>query len=166
MQEDEPDTKDKYTKKLEDAERKWGVYEGVNKEWGTTFGKLLEYHNTQDLRTIYRSMVGNKRGTNDELPKKDALDVKELKNWMVPRLEPPIWMYYLWPKRYEKQKTHYDAMKNCLFEGYDGANQNEKPESTSLSKGIYKQNFLKGIIKELREGNKEVYEASSIITSQ
>ena len=30
---------------LEDLEEKWGIRLGVEKEWGPTFDKLLEYHN-------------------------------------------------------------------------------------------------------------------------
>ena len=119
---------------------------------------MLKYHNTQDLGTLARSIFGNKPTVNEELHKKDALDVKELENWMVPRLEPPLWKYYLWPEGYKNDEVHYDAMKKALFETETETIEMNRanPAMPPTQKGIYKHKFLKGIIKELRCGNKEV----------
>lgn len=157
MQDDDDDDNDPHNVRLTHEENKWGIFQGVKNEWEETFEKLLEYHNTQDVRTISRSIFCNKTTMNDELHRKDALDVKELENWMVPRLKPPLWKKYLCSERYKQEKVHYDAVKRSLFETESVTieTNSARPEHSSSRKGIYKHKFLKGIIKELRNGNKE-----------
>ena len=156
---DDTDENDNYIRRLKYEESKWGIFQGVKNEWEKTFEKLLEYHNTQDLKTISTSIFRNKPTLNDELHKTDALGVKELDNWMVPRLKPPLWKKYLCLKRYEQESLHYDAVKTSLFETESGTTETNlaRPETASTQKGIDKQKFLNGIIKQLRKGNKEVY---------
>ena len=139
-------------------EEKWGVSKEIKNEWSGTFEKLLKYHNTQDLRTLSMSIFWNKPTGNEDLHKNDALDAKELENWMVPRLEPSLWKYYLWPEGYKKEELHYEAVKKALFstEMDDIEINRLNSDIPSTQRGISKDNFLKGIVKELRDGNKEV----------
>ena len=88
---------------------------------------------------------------NNDLRQDDKLDVEELKRWMKPRLQPYCWKKYLWRKRYDYEKEHYDEISEGLFgEKIDVFYVN------STQNGISKDDFFKGVTKELRKGNKKV----------
>ena len=147
MQDEEPEEntqRHRHNQRVEEMEIKWGVFEGVQKEWSESFEKLLEYHNAQDFGSRCRSLFGNKPTMNDELHKKDVLYMNELRDWMIPGLSPPFWKYYVLPRKYKEEKAKYDDMKHPLFKILRG------------DTGISKHKFLKGIIKEVRSGNIEV----------
>ena len=114
----------------------------------------MKYHNKPDLSTISKSVCG----ANVEIRKDEFLKVRELENWMTPRLEPYLWKKYLWKTRYDYEKNHYDEIKEKLF----GENSTSfcgeacSHERNSSQDSISKKYFLKVITKELRKGNKEV----------
>lgn len=107
----------------------------------------MKYQNTQDLGTIARSVCCRKPKGHNNLRKTDLLEIRELENWMMPRLKPSLWKKYLWKEQYLKEHLYNNALKDSFFSG-----------KLDTCKGISKENFLRGVIEELREGNKEVNE--------
>ena len=67
---------------------------------------------------------------------------------MKPRLEPKLWKKYIWKSQYEKEKDQYKYEYETLLGAKNGGNE----------KGcaISKQQFIDGVIKEIRDGNQEV----------
>ena len=142
LKDDESDERDRRTERLEKVETMWGVFDGVTKEWGGHFETLVKYHNIPlHFGALDRS----------ELRKKDELDVKTLENLMVPFLN-------LGPERYKQEEPHYDATRKGLFQRKTEPIEMHEvnPRISPNHKGIVKNKFLKGIIKEVRCGNKEV----------
>ena len=148
-------------------EKEWGITQGVRKEWGGTFDKLLSYHNKRDLGTITRAICCKKPPDENDakrlskIRESNLLDVEELKNWMTPRLEPYAWKKYLWKKRYDSEKKHYDKVYYTLFgetitDGRGVSRRCFKSKIKSCENGISKDDFLIGVTKELRKGNREV----------
>ena len=115
-------------------------------EWGKTFDTLLTYHNTQDwrtdLRVMLKSISGNGTSNSNNY---EEISVEELTNWMKPRLEPSLWKQYLWPTQYEKEEAQYNAQYEALL----GTEKDDKENK----RGISKEQFIDGIIREIREGN-------------
>ena len=132
---------------LEEVEKLWGIQPGVEQEWGHTFDKLVNYHNLPNenmkdtVKTIFRRVDPEARNG-----KKEILE-EEMRNWIQPRLKPRLWKKYLWPTQYEKEKKSYDFKFDKIF----GSNE-------CRSNGpISKDQFINGIINELRDGNTEVW---------
>ena len=129
---------------IEEYEEKLGIKPGVEKEWGPTFDKLLEYHNmpNDSLKDTIRFIFTRKENCKP-LRKENEILVSEMKNWMKPPLS---LKKYLCRGKYEKELAHYNAEVNALFEAEDSV------EKLSISK----EKLFNGIINELRKGNKEV----------
>ena len=133
---------------LTHAEDQWDIRSEVAKEWGPTFDKLLSLHNTQDLKTIIKSqMPGSKvqPRTDNRLP------ISELKDWMKPKFEPPIWKKCLWPEQYEKEKKLGHKVYSDLF-----GKPTSKRGSLFDAENFTRTQFIDGIMEEIRYGDKEV----------
>ena len=125
----------------------WGIKPEVEKEWGNTFDKLVEYHNmpNEDLKETTK-MIFSRRNNNNELRKNNEILEEEMRNWMKPRLKPQLWKKCLWRSQYKKEKDNYNSEFETLF----------GTEDCWGSGPITKEKFINGVIKELREGNKKV----------
>ena len=125
-------------------EEKWGIRPGVEKEWGPTFDKLLEYHNMPDdsLKDIIRFICTRKEDCK-QLRKQNEILVSEMRHWMKP---PLTFKKYLCKANYDKEYENYKTEFDALFEA------NVSDEKLSISK----EKLFNGIIQELRKGEKQV----------
>ena len=132
------------TDNIEEYEEKLGIKPGVEKEWGPTFDKLLEYHNmpNDSLKDTIRFIFTCKENCK-QLRKENEILVTEIKNWMKPPLS---LKKYLNKRKYEEELAKYKTEVNALFEAEDSI------EKLSISK----DKLFNGIINELRKGNKQV----------
>ena len=123
---------------------------------------MLEYLNTKDLGTLSYEFFSNKcnkpaeffSNKPEEVLKNDLLDRDELKKWMKPRLRPSIWKKYLRKDEYQREKKQYNEQFDALF-GTKDAGCIDSPILESSCKGISIEMFIKRLIKNLRQGNKE-----------
>ena len=132
------------TDNIEEYEEKLGIKPGVEKEWGPTFDKLLEYHNmpNDSLKDTIRFIFTCKENCK-QLRKENEILVTEMKNWMKPPLS---LKKYLCKEKYEEDFAKYNTEVDALFGAKDSI------EKLSISK----EKLFNGIINELRKGNKQV----------
>ena len=125
-------------------EEKWGIRTGVEKEWGPTFDKLLEYHNmpNDSLKDTIKFIFTRKENC-EQLRKENEVLVSEMKKWMKP---PLTFKKYLCEREYKKEFENYKTEVDALFEA------NNFDEKLSISK----EKLFNGIIQELRKGKKQV----------
>ena len=130
-------------------ERLWGIQAGVEEEWGHTFDKLVTYHNlpNESLKDTVKMIWAGKTELK-ERSKKSEINEKEMRNWIKPRLKPWIWKKYLWPSQYEREQKLHKFTFESLFGSEEFQIESDGP--------ISKDQFMNGIINELREKNTEV----------
>ena len=158
--------------KLEAEEDKWGISIKVVEEWEKTFDALLEYYNTKDLRTICKSICWNNRN----IASNKLISVDELKKWMKPQMGPSLWKKLLskisteWKDQYERDKNKYNKeYKNLLgsdanmFSKSTKGKLETKQNTFEQKDKVSKLDFYRGIIKKLRNGDKQVRFMSLII---
>ena len=137
MQEEDDDRE--YNDRLERAEHDWCIRQGVAREWGPTFDRFLELYNTQDMTTIFHTLRNNEEQCRTD----DKLSIKQLKNWMKPKFQPPTWMKIFCHKKYmDIKKTNNLELQSLLA---------NSPDDT-----ITKVEFIDRIMQELRDGNSKV----------
>ena len=134
------------TDNIEDLEEKWGIRPGVEKEWGPTFDKLLEYHNMpkDSLKDTIRAIFARKDNC-EQLRNQNEILVSEMKHWMKPPLS---LKKYVCKENYEKELEAYNTEFEALFA--------EDAEDSGEKLSISKDKLFDGIIIELRKGNKQV----------
>ena len=125
----------------------WDIQPGVEQEWGHTFVKLVNYHNlpNENMKDTVKTIFG--RVDHEARKGKKEILEKEMRNWIQPRLKPRLWKKYLWPTQYEMEKKSY----NFKFETLFGSKE------FRCDGPISKDQFINGIINELRDGNTEVW---------
>ena len=135
---------------MEYVENKWGIKSRVVQEWDQTFDTLLTYHNKQDWRTDLRVMAKSVFGKGTSYSNfSEEISVEELNNWMKPRLEPSLWKKYIWKTQYESEEAQYNAQYEALLGKSENGDKNN-------DRGVSKEKFIDGVIREIRDGNQEV----------
>ena len=150
---------------MQREEDKWGVMIKVVEEWEKTFETLLEYYNTKDLRSIFKSICRSQ----ENLTKNKFISLKELEKWMEPQIEPSLWIKILaklpsrWGKEFEEaknkcKKSHDDLLGSdaTLFQKSVKGRQLQKKTSTEKKEKLSKIDFVRSIVRQLRNGDKEV----------
>ena len=100
-------------------------------------------------------------GNKSDASQHKKVKVKLLENWLKPRLEPHPWKYRLgkifkkWGDEYQKEVEHSKRTSNALF-GPDGDTVSHLTATHLTHTWVSRDEFIQGVIKEIRQGNTEV----------
>ena len=87
----------------------------------------------------------NEKKCEKEVQIEGGVEIKQLKNWMKPKFEPPTWMNMFCHEKYMKIKESNKSKLHALL------------SHTNSSNGmITRVEFINWIMQELRKGNSEV----------
>ena len=136
-----PDESLDFRKQLLKAEGEWDIRPEVAQEWEPTFDRLLQFYNTQDMKTIITRSKPQIDVRNDKLP------IKELRKWIKPKFKPPTWKKIFCQSQYRKEE---EGAKQEFEELFGGA------EEAAKDKRITRAQFIDKIMEELRGGKKDV----------